>query len=307
MLQARAGLLAEVRQFFADRQVLEVETPILSHAAGTDVALDPVTATLDYAGSPRQFFLQTSPEFAMKRLLAAGSGPIYQLARSFRNGEAGRLHNPEFTMLEWYRPGFSMVDLMAEVEHLARQILGVGPIKRMTYAEVFADYLGLNPFFASLGDLQQAADGLVDAAFESNSRDTWLDLLFSHSIQPHFEEAVFISHYPASQAALAEICCAEDGTKTALRFELVINGVELANGYQELTDPVEQTKRFGDELAARQALGLTINPIDQNLLAALEYGLPQCAGVALGFDRLLMLKTGAESIADVLAFSIDRA
>ena len=307
MLQARAALLREVRQFFAERQVLETDTPILSNAAGTDPSQEPVTATLEYPGSSSAFYLQTSPEFAMKRLLAAGSGPIYQLAKSFRKGEAGKLHNPEFTMLEWYRPGYSMADLMDEVEILVEQILRTGPATRITYTELFSQFLNINPMTVSADELQSLAKQKLDISIESNLKDTWLDLLFSHCIQPELQEPTFITHYPPSQAALAEVTLNEEGVETALRFELVVQTMELANGYQELTDPVEQARRFDKDIATRKAEGLPVYPADHNLIAALEHGLPACAGVALGFDRLLMLKTGAQSITDVIPFPIDRA
>lgn len=307
MLQARAALLREVRHFFAERQVLETDTPILSNSAGTDPTLEPVTATLETPGSPKELYLQTSPEFAMKRLLAAGSGPIYQLAKSFRKGEIGKLHNPEFTMLEWYRPGYSMADLMDEVESLVEQILGTGPATRITYTELFRQFLNIDPMTASADDLQAMAKQKLDIKLESNSKDTWLDLLFSHCIQPQLRKPTFITHYPSSQAALAEVVLDDEGIETALRFELVVQTMELANGYQELTDPVEQARRFDQDLAIRKTGGLPAYPADHHLIAALEHGLPECAGVALGFDRLLMLKTGAESIAEVISFPIDRA
>lgn len=307
MLQARAALLREVRHFFAERQVLETDTPILSNAAGTDPTLEPVTATMENPGSSKEFYLQTSPEFAMKRLLAAGSGPIYQLAKSFRKGEIGKLHNPEFTMLEWYRPGYSMTELMNEVESLVEQILGTGPATRSTYTELFRQFLDIDPMTASADDLQAMAKQKLDIKLECNSKDTWLDLLFSHCIQPQLRKPTFITHYPPSQAALAKIELNEEGVETAQRFELVVQTMELANGYQELTDPVEQSRRFDNDLAIRKTEGLPVYPPDRHLVGALEHGLPDCAGVALGFDRLLMLKTGAESIAEVIPFPIDRA
>jgi len=307
MLQARAALLREVRHFFAERQVLETDTPILSNAAGTDPTLEPVSAALEYPDSSNEFYLQTSPEFAMKRLLAAGSGPIYQLAKSFRKGEVGKLHNPEFTMLEWYRPGYSMTDLMDEVESLVQHILGTGPATRITYTELFSQFLDINPMTASVDDLLAIAKQSLDISMESSSKDTWLDLLFSHCIQPQLHGPTFVTHYPPSQAALAEVALNEEGVETALRFELIVQTMELANGYQELTDPVEQARRFDNDLAVRKIEGLQEYPADQHLIAALEHGLPDCAGVALGFDRLLMLKTGAESIAEVISFPIDRA
>ena len=303
MLLARATLLRQVRHFFAERQVLEVETPVLSRAAGTDPAL----ASLKTSLGSRDHYLQTSPEFAMKRLLASGSGPIFQIAKAFRDGEAGQQHNPEFTMLEWYRPGFTMVDLIDEVEALVSSLLTTGKARRITYAQLFQDSLGIDPFTTSLLELQAIAREKVDLVMESPHHDHWLDILFSHCIQPGLQEPVFITHYPPSQAALAKVESDENGTMAAMRFELVIKGLEIANGYLELTDPVEQARRFGQDQEQRKAMSLPEYPMDQHLLAALEHGLPDCAGVALGLDRLLMLITGAESIQQVISFPVDIA
>ena len=306
-LASRAALLRQVRRFFEDRQVLEVETPVLSAFTGTDPALDPVRASLASPGGDTACFLQTSPEFAMKRLLASGSGPIYQLARSFRNGEAGTHHNPEFTLLEWYRPGYCLTDLMAEVESLLSEVLGMGSAAHCTYRDLFVGHLDLDPLAASLETLQSLAAEQLDVSMTSDNPDHWLDLLFSHCIQPRLQDPVFISHYPPSQAALAQLHTDADGITTALRFELVIRGIELANGYEELTDPQEQRRRFASDQEQRRRQDLPVYPVDERFLAALEHGLPDCSGVALGFDRLLMLKTGAASIREVMPFPVDIA
>jgi elongation factor P--(R)-beta-lysine ligase len=308
MLKARAALLRQIRHFFESRQVLEVDTPILSRSAGTEPSLHPVTASLaNGADQSAEFFLQTSPEFAMKRLLAAGSGPIYQLARSFRNGEAGKQHNPEFTLLEWYRPGFTMTALMDEVDTFIGEVLGKPNAQRITYRSLFLRELGIDPWSTSLDQLQAVARDKLDVSMQSNDPDHWLDLLFSHCIQPELQEPVFITYYPPTQAALAAIDTDEDSFPVALRFELVIRGMELANGYQELTDVDEQEKRFQAELARRNDLGLLQYPVDEHFLAALRHGLPECSGVALGVDRLLMLLTGSKTIQEVIAFPIDIA
>ena len=308
ILKARAALLRQIRHFFETRQVLEVDTPILSGSAGTEPTLHPITASLDNgADTPAEFFLQTSPEFAMKRLLAADSGPIFQLARSFRNGEVGRHHNPEFMLLEWYRPGYSMVDLMDEVDTLIGEVLGKPIAQRITYRNLFLQKLAVDPWSASSKELQELARSRLDISMESSDLDLWLDLLFSHCIQPTLKEPTFITHYPASQAALATIAEDEDGLPVALRFELVIAGIELANGYQELTNADEQENRFRAELLRRRELNLPEYPVDKRFLAALRHGIPDCSGVALGVDRLLMLKTGAKTIQDVMPFPIDVA
>jgi elongation factor P--(R)-beta-lysine ligase len=308
MLKARAALLRHIRHFFDSRQVLEVDTPILSRSAGTEPSLHPVTALLDNgADQSAEYFLHTSPEFAMKRLLAAGSGPIYQLARSFRNGEAGKQHNPEFILLEWYRPGFTMTALMDEVDTFIGEVLGKPNAQRITYRNLFLRELGIDPWSASIEQLVGVAKSRLEFGMQSNDPDHWLDLLFSHCIEPQLKEPVFITHYPPTQAALATIAADEDDLPVALRFELVIGGMELANGYQELTDADEQEKRFQAELVRRSDLGLPEYPVDERFLAALKHGLPDCSGVALGVDRLLMLSTGAKTIQEVIPFPIDIA
>lgn len=309
MLQARARLNQQIRAFFHDRQVLEVETPLLCHAIGTDPNLVPIAAL--YQSSPgaleQTLYLQTSPEFAMKRLLASGSGPIFQLCKAFRNGELGARHNPEFSMLEWYRPGFSLAQLMDEVEALVHTVLGAQTCLRLSYRELFQRYLGIDPHATATAALAALAAAHMDVRNIESSRDTWLELLYSHVIEPQLRQAVFIYDYPASQAALARVLPDKEGRGVAQRFELVISGMEIANGYDELVDAGEQKMRFTADQHRRRKQGLPVYDADQRLLAALAHGMPASAGVALGVDRLLMLQAGAATITDVLAFPHERA
>ncbi len=309
LLQARARLNRTIRAFFDARGVYEVETPLLSHTIGTDPNLHSVAAAYQaHPQAPLQtLYLQTSPEFAMKRLLAAGSGPIYQLCKAVRNGERGAKHNPEFTMLEWYRPGFSLTQLMDEVEALVVAVLGPVTCERVTYGELFQRHLGVDPHAATGEQLQEVVQRHIELHQSERHRDTLLELLYGHVIEPALQTPTLIRDYPASQAALARIATDAQGQEIALRFELVIKGMEIANGYDELSDAAEQQKRFNADQALRRQRGLPEYPADQRLLAALRHGLPACAGVALGVDRLLMLQTGARNIGDVLSFPHDRA
>jgi elongation factor P--(R)-beta-lysine ligase len=304
LLQARAQLNRTIRAFFDARGVLEVETPLLSHAIGTDPNLHPVTAA--YQAHPQApaetLYLQTSPEFAMKRLLAAGSGAIYQLCKAVRNGEQGSKHNPEFTMLEWYRPGFTLAQLMDEVEALVRTTLGPLACQRLTYRELFQQHLAIDPHTASVDALGALTHRHVELHQPETHRDTLLELLYSQVIEPKLHEPVLIHDYPATQAALAKVTTDAQGQLVAQRFELVIGGMEIANGYDELSDAAEQQRRFAVDQALRRQRRQTEFPVDMRLVAALAHGLPACAGVALGVDRLLMLQTGMRDIAQVLAF-----
>lgn len=311
VLRRRAALFASVRAFFAERGVLEVETPILSAAGATDPHLDSFSTRPSNCGDSAEgaLYLQTSPEFAMKRLLAAGSGPIYQIAKAFRDGEAGRRHNPEFTLLEWYRPGFDHIALMDEVDALMRHVAGMPPAARITYAELAEHCLGIDPHRVAYEELSACATqhGINASAALGDDADTWLQLLWTHVVEPHLAQlggAVFVIDFPASQAMLARL--RPGSPAVAERFELYVNGVELANGFHELTDAGEQRRRFHADLVRRKALRLPAMLLDERLLAALEQGLPRCSGVALGVDRLLMLAAGIDDIADVLAFPIDR-
>ncbi len=308
-LGARADLLARIRAFFADRGVLEVETPLLSAATIPDPNLHSLSSRWRSPGDREgvTLYLQTSPEFAMKRLLAAGSGPIFQICKAFRDGEAGRRHNPEFTLLEWYRPGWDHLRLMDEVQELLAATLGAAEGERVTYAEAFQRHAGLDPHSASDAELRGAAAraGLADPA--PLARDDLLDLLLATVVEPELGRSgpTFLTHYPASQAALARL--EADDPRVAQRFEVFLDGIELANGFGELTDASEQRRRFERDLDERRRRGLPSVPVDEHLLAALEEGLPPCSGVALGLDRLLMLALGVSDIAEVLAFPIDRA
>ncbi len=309
ILQARADLLKAVRSYFEEQEVLEVETPVLSKSAVTDPQLDPMRAEFREhpLQSAQEFFLQTSPEFAMKRLLAGGSGSIYQICKSFRNGESGRKHNPEFTMLEWYRLGFNEHQLMDEVKVLVQSLYPQSSWQKLSYQQLFQKTLGFNPHAISLSEIAKIGHQNINIDGQSFDKDAWLDLLFSHLIEPEINSPLFVFDFPASQAALAKKAMNEEGFEIGRRFELIIGGMEIANGYFELTDANEQQERFMSDQAKRTQQNKINNPIDENLLAALENGLPECAGVALGLDRLLMLICGLSSIEEVLAFPISRA
>ncbi|MFH6908857.1 elongation factor P--(R)-beta-lysine ligase [Vibrio fluvialis] len=310
-LKQRATLLRSIRQFFAERDVLEVDTPAMSHATVTDVHLH--TFQTEFVGpgyaDGRKLHLMTSPEFHMKRLLAAGSGSIYQMGKAFRNEENGRYHNPEFTMLEWYRVGFDHHDLMDEMDALLQMTLQTDPAERMTYQQAFLDVLGVCPLEGCMTELKQAAAtlGLSDIAEPEQDRDTLLQLLFSMGIEAKIGQHVpaFVYDFPASQAALAKIN--PNDARVADRFEVYFKGIELANGFHELDNPREQLARFEADNAKRIEMGLTPQPIDYHLIAALEAGLPECAGVALGIDRLIMLALGEDHIDTVTAFPFPRA
>jgi lysyl-tRNA synthetase class 2 len=307
MLRLRAELLARIRAFFAARSILEVETPTLSSTGVCDPHLHSLTTRLSL--TPHAFYLHTSPEFAMKRLLAAGIGPIYQIARVFRDGERGRLHNPEFTLIEWYRPGVDHHALMDEIEALLSLLLGTSVCARTSYREAFLQHAGLDPHSAGIHELREHARRLglnFPETAETHPND-YLDLILSHCVAPHLgiERPTFVYHFPESQAALARV---RPGTPPlAERFELFIHGMEIANGFHELTDAAEQRRRFEMEQERRRGMGLPVIPMDERLLAALAHGLPPCAGVALGFDRLMMIRAGVEDIAEVLAFPVERA
>ncbi|MGH8566743.1 MAG: EF-P lysine aminoacylase EpmA [Gammaproteobacteria bacterium] len=304
-LRIRAAILARVRAFFAGCSVLEVETPMLCRGGLGEPHILALRITL--AGG-RHRYLPPSPEPAMKRLLCAGSGPIYQIARVFRDGEEGRLHNPEFTLIEWYRPGFDHHALMDEVEALVSALLGSEPFERIRYGRAFEDALGLDPHAAGVGALAACARGLgLVVAAEGLDRGTYLDFLLSHAVTPRLghDRPCFLFDFPEPQAAFARV---RVGTPpVAERFELFIQGIEIANGCRELGDGAEQRRRLLREEARRRALGLPTVPLDEPFLAALESGLPDCAGCALGLDRLLMVATGVGAIQEVLAFPPDRA
>ena len=307
-LKLRADTLARIRRFFAAREALEVETPLLAPATVTDLHIDSIPARVQLAGGPQTFHLQTSPEYAMKRLLAAGTGACYQICKSFRQGDAGAKHNPEFTMLEWYRPGFSLEQLMDEVEQLLREFLPRAsvPPPRLSYRELFRRHFDIDPHRIEPAALRAITRERlpVDAA-ELDATDC-LQLLLAQAIEPKLPEYCFIHDYPAAQAALAKVEPDRKGEPVARRFELFCRGMELANGYDEETDAKVLRARFERDRQSRSKLGRPIPEIDEKLLAALEHGLPPCAGVAFGLDRLLMLLSGVDSIGEVIAFPIDQ-
>ena len=306
-LKLRAALLAKLRQFFAARGILEVDTPALSRAGATDRHIRSFRVEDGHGGA---LYLHTSPEFPMKRLLAAGSGDIWQLGKVFRGGEAGRTHNPEFTMLEWYRLGYDHHRLMAEVAELVSTLVpGRGAPDYLSYREAFRRHAGLDPFTASGRDCRAVMErsGRHPPAESELDMDGWLDLLAGELVYPALGKGglTFIYDYPASQAALARVRPGDP--PLAERFEAFMDGMELANGFHELTDAVEQRRRFEADRTYRREQGLMDVPMDQRLLAALEHGLPGCAGVAVGFDRLVMIMAGARSIDEVMAFPSSRA
>lgn len=309
-LESRAQQLAWVRGFFASREVMEVETPVLGRCSVTDLNIDSVPALLaSSAGASRDGWLQTSPEYPMKRLLAAGAGAIYQVARVFRNGERGSRHNPEFSLLEWYRPGFDDVDLMAEVADLVCGWLECERPATLEYRDAFLRFVGVDPFDTDDDALRRLCKPwMAPDQVAGLMRDECLDLLMSFRIEPELTKLgpVFITGYPESQAALARIS-EVDGIRRAHRFELYVGGLELCNGYWELTDAAEQLARFESDNRARRKAGRPEMPIDRALLAAMKAGMPDCAGVALGLDRLLMLKLGVKDISGVMAFPSERA
>jgi lysyl-tRNA synthetase class 2 len=340
VLKKRADIIATIRQFFAERGVLEVDTPLMSHATVTDPHILSIPAVYQPIGSEETTtcYLQTSPEYAMKRLLAAGMGSIYQIAKAFRQGEVGRLHNPEFTMLEWYRLGFDHHQLMDEMDALLQKIIHTKAAERLSYLTVFEKYVDVNPHLASIDELKTTAlkqgicysggqeqsgsvlkkmPSLTKNSAEQNrstvdsenkvEKNKWLDLLFTHCIEPHLglDRPCFIYDFPASCAALAKIRL--ENPPVASRFEVYFKGVELANGFHELQDAFEQRKRFEADSLYREKNNVVSVPLDENFLAALEFGLPECAGVALGIDRLILLTMNAEKIDDILSFAFERA
>ena len=313
-LRLRAELLARLRVFFSARGFLEVETPLLSADTVVDRHLDPLTTSIE--GIDHTFFLQTSPEFAMKRLLAAASedadapNAMYQVTRAFRDGETGRLHNPEFTMVEWYRSGDSMAEGMQLLSDLGEALLERGAAEYITYAGAFQRHVGIDPHSATCEQLASVAEEhsvAIPESLDAADRDGWLDLLLVECVAPKLgvDCPVIVFDYPASQAALAKI--REGTTRVAERFELFVDGIELANGYHELTDADELLRRNRVVNEQRHADDKRMLPAGSRLLAALNAGLPDATGVALGFDRLVMVALGAKSLAEVIAFPIDRA
>lgn len=312
LLRFRADCLRKVRDFFRDREVLEVETPILSRGISLDCHIDVFAATFHPLGYPppgasatgATFFLQTSPEPHMKRLLCRGFPDLYQVTKAFRNGESGRVHNPEFTMLEWYRKGFTLEDLMDEVEALCLLLAPGLAVERLGWQAAFQRAMGIDPLDLPLNELlavPAVADLIRHGHAFSSRADAW-DYLMAHHVEPTFpkDRLTFVSGFPAEQAAQAQVDATD--SRLAKRFEVYGNGMEIGNGYLELMDPAEYDRRFDNENARRRVQGKPELPKDPALLSDLRRGLPPCAGVAMGFDRMVLLAVGRREVAAVLSF-----
>ncbi|MDO4699059.1 MAG: EF-P lysine aminoacylase EpmA [Moraxella sp.] len=305
----KAQMLADIRAFFNKKGVLEITTPILSHAGNTDVFIQSVSAQFCHQGQSKTGYLHTSPEFAMKRVLADYQVPIYQLCQVFRDNEKGHKHNSEFTMLEWYRPSFNLDDLANELNELIGIVLGKSlPFKRYRYAQAFMDKLNIHPFAADIATLRATALTHDISLDMGNDKQGWLDLLFSHLIEPYlgFDLPTLISDYPVATASLAKVVKDKDGFDVAKRFELYINGLEIANAYDELINGDELLARFNHDNIERERLGLPAMPIDMNLIHACD-DLPPCSGIALGIDRLFMVREKLDDISQAMMFTTDRA
>ena len=307
-LAARADLLQALRRFFHDRGVMEVDTPLLSQGTVPDAGID--VFRLPGEGDEADRYLQTSPESAMKRLLAAGSGDIFQICKAFRQGEAGRHHNPEFTLLEWYRVGWDHAALIREVAEFLGTVLNSDGWQIWPYRALFVEVLGVDPLddrtsLAALTDLAQSRIGFVPDGLD---RDAVLDLLMSHCIEPGINDwgVVFVTDFPPSQVAMARYTSVGDAD-VAARFECYVHGRELANGYWEQIDADALAAQLHAENTRRRQRGLPERPVDERVLAAHRHGLPECAGVALGVDRLLALKLGADNLVETISFGWDRA
>lgn len=308
----RLSLTKQIRSFFENREVLEVETPILSKYSALDPAIDVFASDFfvdgqnSYRKEHAQRYLSTSPEFCMKRLLAAGFPDVFQIAKAFRNGEVGERHNPEFSILEWYRLGWTQQQLMSEVIDLVKVFIDVKSVTNITYKEAFITFCGLDPFKASKEKCLDfcKSQGIEKLDFIESKGDV-LDFILGDYICPKLGQngAQFLIEWPADQAALAKIFQDKEGNQVAARFELFIKGLELCNGYQELTDASEQANRFGLDIAERKNMGKRTLAKDENFLNALEYGMPECSGVALGIDRLFMLALKKNSIKSIMLFS----
>lgn len=312
--QQRAQFMSSIRQFFLKQQVLEVQTPLLSQAGNTDTFLQSVAAQVTYQDKPSTYYLHTSPEFAMKRLLASWQVPIYQICPVFRDNEIGTRHNIEFTMLEWYQPNYSLADMATEVGELLEVLYGYPVVmNHYRYVDAFMDFVGIHPLTASLAALQAVAEdkGLIGFDFnsedsndsEADRRQSWLDLLFSHAVEPHLghDLPTLIIEYPPATAALAKTALDKEGNEVAKRFELYINGIEIANAYDELADGQALRARFEKDNQLRARHNLPFMPIDEYLIAASNELMP-CSGIAVGLDRLLMVITGASDLEEVIPF-----
>lgn len=307
-LRGRARVVKQLRRFFDERGVMEVETPLLGAYSVSDPYMDAIKAESP-SGAAEPYFLQTSPEYAMKRMLAAGFGSIFQICKAFRRAEQGSRHNPEFTMLEWYRPDFDHFDLMAEVSDLLVSVLRCNPCKKITYRQLFEQFLNIDPHIENSESLERITRAHIDVQMHSDNKDDWLNVLMAEIIEPQIglDAPVSIYNYPSSQCALAKVNVDEQGVLVAERFEVYFRGIELANGYHELTDVDEQRDRFEKDGYRRRQLNRPEVDIDPRFLAALDCGLPDCAGVALGVDRLVMMALGVDSIEQVLSFPRSRA
>lgn len=302
-LRQRSRVFAELRQFFQQRQVMEVDVPLMSSATVTDHNIESIQAR----GAELAGYLQSSPEYFMKRLLAAGSGDIFSLGKAFRDGESGRRHNPEFTLLEWYRCDWNEHQLMDEVAELITALMPDIAVRRVSYADVFYQQLQVDPHLGELQELRSLAVANASSSWADETRANCLDLLFSVVVEPKLDAGlVLVYDYPACQSALAERAEDSQGRLVSRRFEAFLNRVELANGYFELTDAVEQAARFAEDQLLRKDGGKPEVAADQRLLAAIEAGIPRRAGVALGVDRLLMQMVAAESLDQVMPFSWSR-
>lgn len=312
--QQRAQFMSSIRQFFLRQQVLEVQTPLLSQAGNTDTFLQSVAAQVTYQDKPSTYYLHTSPEFAMKRLLASWQVPIYQICPVFRDNEIGTRHNIEFTMLEWYQPNYSLADMAAEVGKLLEVLYGHPVVmNHYRYVDAFMDFVGIHPLTASLAALQAVAEdkGLMGFDFnsedrndsEADRRQSWLDLLFSHAVEPHLghDLPTLIIEYPPATAALAKTTLDKEGNEVAKRFELYINGIEIANAYDELADGQALRARFEKDNQLRAWHDLPVMPIDEHLIKASDALMP-CSGIAVGIDRLFMVIVGAGSLEEVIPF-----
>lgn len=308
-LLKRAEIIREIRQFFSDRGILEVETPVLSEFSVTDVHLSTFNTQFlsPFSSEAKTLHLMTSPEYHMKRLLAAGSGAIFQLCKVFRNEEAGKRHNPEFTMLEWYRPHFDMYRLINEVDDLLQQILDCPPAESFSYQFVFQTYVGLDPLSATKAQLVEKARKHGFPCEDDENRDTLLQFLFSEIVEANIgkDRPTAVYHFPSTQAALAQV--SSEDHRVAERFEFYYKGLELANGFHELSDAKEQIRRFQQDNVEREKMGLAPQQLDTRFLAALQAGIPNCSGVALGVDRLLMIALNAERIEEVMSFGVENA
>lgn len=300
-LVARARLLSDIRCFFADRGVLEVDVPVLGATTVTDVHLSALSVSV----GNEKYYLQTSPEFFMKRLLAGGAGAIYSLGKSFRNDQVSKRHNPEFTMLEWYREGFTDRELIDEVVALITFLKPGEAADMFSYGAIFERYVGVNPHLATVEELALIAAKELNVVWQDDDKSTWLDVLFSHKVEPNLQKLTVIYDYPACQCALARVGSDDSGLAVAKRFELFWHGIELANGYWELTDAQEQLRRFERDILTRRKRGLAEPKIDAKFMSALSSGLPECAGVALGVDRLFMCLQEEYDIGKTIPFAFE--